>query len=491
MQATLDASALKPFTRALTCIARYGDELTLNAMADCLDLSTTNSSKSAYTRFKLDRAFFQKYSLEEGEDDNVTGQLLVKSLLSILKGRAVDKTVEKVELNIAEGNGEEDDGVESKLIVILHCKHGVIKTHRLLLSSVTTILSPGLPDAETESLITAGPRAIKDMVDHFPTARGSKSDSQLVWTFGKDEIEVKTLASSVDSKGKSDIGTTLAISTEEFDVYNLYAAPTVIAFHLGEFSATIAFTDSMAVTMDIHFTEPAAPLSIDVEGDGFTALFVISTSQVGTTQPEQVVLRAVRKRSREPEPDGSNEPRMRKSAKAVQQTPVPARQPSRSVSRSMPPETPTRRNNMDDMDDMVPPGSFPLYSQDRASMPPPLSLPPPPARFQPREPTPPRRQLPPSSPPPLDQEPLFFPSTSQQPRLSSQPSLADLGLEDLTAEDVDMFNNGEDNMDDELVADSRASPQSIMLMEEDETVEATQNIRSEDSVKPFQPLFDD
>lgn len=52
-----------------------------------------------------------------------------QSLLSILKHRTVDKTVERCELSVVEGiePGEEDenrDTLESKLIVRLFCKHG-------------------------------------------------------------------------------------------------------------------------------------------------------------------------------------------------------------------------------------------------------------------------------------------------------------------------------------------------------------------------------
>ena len=51
-------------------------------------------------------------------------------MLSILKHRTVEKTVDRCELSIVEGGAEpqgeneEQDGLESKLIVRLHCKHG-------------------------------------------------------------------------------------------------------------------------------------------------------------------------------------------------------------------------------------------------------------------------------------------------------------------------------------------------------------------------------
>ncbi|EGO00084.1 hypothetical protein SERLA73DRAFT_180503, partial [Serpula lacrymans var. lacrymans S7.3] len=100
---------------------------------------------------------------------------MTKALLSILKHRTIDKAVERCELSIVEGaapdeeqGGIEDDHdtLESKLIVRLHCKHGVVKTHRLLLQTPTSLLSPGSPDPATESRLTIGPRAIRDITEH-------------------------------------------------------------------------------------------------------------------------------------------------------------------------------------------------------------------------------------------------------------------------------------------------------------------------------------
>lgn len=78
---------------------------------------------------------------------------------------------------------------------------GVIKTHRLLLLTPTSLMAPGAPDAFNESNLTIGPKAVKDMIEHFPLARGAKSDPQLIWSFGESEVELRSLESSLDSKG--------------------------------------------------------------------------------------------------------------------------------------------------------------------------------------------------------------------------------------------------------------------------------------------------
>ena len=76
------------FVKALNCLSKYGDELSIYATSDILSFSATNSSKSAYCRFKYDRAFFSRYRLGISQPKNlgddvhelpsVTGQIMTK-----------------------------------------------------------------------------------------------------------------------------------------------------------------------------------------------------------------------------------------------------------------------------------------------------------------------------------------------------------------------------------------------------------------------------
>ncbi|KAJ7084342.1 Rad9-domain-containing protein [Mycena belliarum] len=464
MQATLDASALKPFTRALACLARYGEDLSIYATPETLSLSTTNSSKSAYCRFKYVRQFFSKYSVgspdswaNDDEEVAVTGQLLTKSLLSILRHKTVEKSVERCELSIVEGtppaaerSGEDQDGLESKLIIRLHCKHGVVKTHRLLLLTLTSFLAPGVPDAENESHLTVGPRAVRDMIEHFPVPKGTRADPQLIWNFGESEVEVKSLESSLDTKGRNQLSTELTISADEFDVYDIYSTPTTIAFHLREFNATIAFAESMSLALELRFTDPAAPLFIDVEGDNADTLFVISTSQVpGAPVPSQVPPNP-KKREREETP--RDLARIKKPMKVVQQTNAssPAQADRRSRSEST--------------------------SRTFASMPPP---PVPSARSHHEEI--PNAQSTPGPSRPREREPLFLPMSSQLSAADEQ-TIRDtgLGIEDMDADELEMMLEGEG---EEVLS------QRTMDVDADIEFEATQS--SDDHSKGFQPLFED
>ena len=101
--------------------------------------------------------------------------------------------------------------------------------------------------------------------------------------------------------------------------------------------ATLAFADSMSLSIDLRFTDPAAPLFIDVEGDNVETLFVISTSQVhgaaSSTQRTNTQTTNTKKRERE---QSSNEtPRTKKPMKVVQPVdPDTYSNRSHSVSRS-------------------------------------------------------------------------------------------------------------------------------------------------------------
>lgn len=81
---------------------------------------------------------------------------------------------------------------------------GVVKTHRLLLSS-TDIQGPQLTPLTTQSHVTIGPRALKDILDHFPHTKGTKSDPELVWLFGIDDIKIKSMELTGDARGMSSL----------------------------------------------------------------------------------------------------------------------------------------------------------------------------------------------------------------------------------------------------------------------------------------------
>jgi len=75
------------FTKGVTCLSRYGDEMYIFASPEYLILSATNTAETSYCRFQYSRMFFNRYNLgQKGtnrpsgsqEPDGVSGQVLTK-----------------------------------------------------------------------------------------------------------------------------------------------------------------------------------------------------------------------------------------------------------------------------------------------------------------------------------------------------------------------------------------------------------------------------
>jgi len=78
---------LLAFTKGVTCLSRYGDEMYIFAAAEYLILSTTNMAETSYCRFQYSRMFFTRYNVGQGgsnrpsgsqEPVGVSGQVLTK-----------------------------------------------------------------------------------------------------------------------------------------------------------------------------------------------------------------------------------------------------------------------------------------------------------------------------------------------------------------------------------------------------------------------------
>lgn len=116
---------------------------------------------------------------------------------------------------------------------------GVTKTHKLLLQTPTSLLTPSMPSADIpESHLVISAHALKDLLEPFA---GSGGDPQLIWTFGEEEILIRSWDGGV-GKGNGDgviiqLATELRISAQEFEGYEICEEVREIAFHLREFNA--------------------------------------------------------------------------------------------------------------------------------------------------------------------------------------------------------------------------------------------------------------
>lgn len=57
-------------------------------------------------------------------------------------------------------------------------------------------MTPGIPESARESRLTVNAKSVKDVIEHFPAAKG-KSDPQLVWSFGAEDVCVRSFESAL------------------------------------------------------------------------------------------------------------------------------------------------------------------------------------------------------------------------------------------------------------------------------------------------------
>ena len=78
----------------------------------------------------------------------------------------------------------------------------MVKTHKLPLHTIETAHQFTDDPGEDESYITIGPKMLKDIIEHFPSVRGNKGDPQLVWGFANSEVIIRSMETSLDTRGE-------------------------------------------------------------------------------------------------------------------------------------------------------------------------------------------------------------------------------------------------------------------------------------------------
>ncbi|RUO96665.1 Rad9-domain-containing protein, partial [Jimgerdemannia flammicorona] len=211
MNAVIPGQSLKTFSRALACLSKIGDDLTIEATKKKLVLSTLNSSRSAFATYSFFSKFFGEYRVETRQNANAGGvangadktlicQVLLKTLTTIFRSKSnLDRNVERCELRLEDpandggrGGGSivvGDGSGECRLIIRMVCKYGacwfgyvqiqsemvlrndrplplgILKTHKLTyspadrLSAVYTKVCP--------HRLVVDPRLVADWTAHF------------------------------------------------------------------------------------------------------------------------------------------------------------------------------------------------------------------------------------------------------------------------------------------------------------------------------------
>ncbi|KDE02996.1 hypothetical protein MVLG_06496 [Microbotryum lychnidis-dioicae p1A1 Lamole] len=311
-------SALRHFTRAIACLTKWGEEIHVVAAPRQLKLSSINASRTAFAAVTFPAHFFPSYHVRAPVGEAIVSFSVVgKALLSPLRPRSAN-TIETCSISVTGQDltqhrrhngsyGDDDDDATSasgsataaapqcRIVIRLHCHHGVTKTHRMTYSSGSTALYPQAKrDACTITWI-ASSRILKEWTDHFHLRSGSQGggSDEISFDLHENSCRLRSFGLDTSSDNPADslssrpLSTELVISVSDFDLYEVLR-PSVITFGLKEFKSIIALADAVPATVDVACSRGGEPVLILVEAENFRADFVIATTDFGGDDQDDV-----------------------------------------------------------------------------------------------------------------------------------------------------------------------------------------------------------
>nr|XP_037854883.1 cell cycle checkpoint control protein RAD9A isoform X1 [Chlorocebus sabaeus] len=259
-----------------------------------LSLRTVNSSRSAYACFLFAPLFFQQYQAATPGQDLLRCKILMKSFLSVFRSLAMlEKTVEKCCISL--------NGRSSRLVVQLHCKFGVRKTHNLSFQDCESLQAVFDP-ASCPHMLRAPARVLGEAVLPFPPALAEvtlgigRGHRVILRSYHEEEADSTAKAMVTEMcLGEEDFqqlqaqeGVAITFCLKEFRVRfpprTCRSCPACPAQpnpgpHLLPLSSQglLSFAESANLNLSIHFDAPGRPAIFTIKDSLLDGHFVLAT----------------------------------------------------------------------------------------------------------------------------------------------------------------------------------------------------------------------
>lgn len=281
MEFSLSGNALKTFARSITCLARIGNELAIQASPSQLACHTLNSSRSAYQSITFKPGFFDVYTISGTQ---VQCSLLLKAICSVLRTplTSIDH------LSVVLPNPD-----ASKVQWTLDCYNGMRKAYWITCNVEPDIQQLSLDRRKLPSSFVVRPRDLSRLLGNFqstlqeitiiatePTSLPSGAASEI----GGKAVELRSYLDPT-KENDSSLHTQLWIDpTEEFVQYTHTGDPVDITFGVKELKAFLSFCEGCEVDIHLYFEKAGEPILMapkfgldDGSTSNFDATLVLAT----------------------------------------------------------------------------------------------------------------------------------------------------------------------------------------------------------------------
>ncbi|XP_022150828.1 cell cycle checkpoint control protein RAD9A isoform X2 [Momordica charantia] len=284
MEFSLSGNALKTFARSVTCLARIGNELVIQASPSQLAFYTLNASRSAYQAITFEPGFFDAYVVSGNQ---VQCSVLLKAVCSVLRTPIASIDHLRVQL---------PDPDSLKVQWSLKCFNGMNKTYCISCNVEPDIQHLSLDRRQFPSDLVVRPRDLNRLLSNFqsslqeitiiatePTSLPSEAASEI-------EGKAVELRSYIDPTKDNDalLHTQLWIDPmEEFVHYSHSGDPVDITFGVKELKAFLSFCECCEVDIHLYFEKAGEPILMapkfgldDGSGSNFDVTLVLATMLV-------------------------------------------------------------------------------------------------------------------------------------------------------------------------------------------------------------------
>ncbi|XVE89647.1 hypothetical protein DITRI_Ditri20bG0012600 [Diplodiscus trichospermus] len=296
MELSLSGNALKTFGRSITCLARVGNELVIQASPSQLALHTLNSSRSAYQSITFKPNFFDVYRISGTQ---VQCSVLLKAVCSVL--RTPIASIDHLTVKLADLDA-------SKVQWALECFNGMKKAYWITCNVEPDIQHLSLDRRRLPSNLVVRPRDLNRLLANFqsslqeitiittePTSLPSADASEI----GGKAVELRSYIDPT-KENDSSLHTQLWIDPmEEFVQYTHTGDPADVTFSVKELKAFLTFCEGCEVDIHLFFDKVGEPILLapkfgleDGAGSNFDATLVLATmliSQLHEGNPSEPV----------------------------------------------------------------------------------------------------------------------------------------------------------------------------------------------------------
>lgn len=265
MKCVIAGGNVKVLGRAVHSLSRIGDELYLEPTESGLSLRAVNSSRSAFASFLFAPLFFQLYEPGSTGPDTELFRCKVhmKSFLGIFRSLpSLEKTVGKCLILLKPR--------ASRLVLQLHCKYGVTKTHNLAFQECER-LQAVFDTQRCASRLCAPARVLAEAVVHFPPTLAEVT----LGTGPGGKISLRNYVEDEAEPSKTMV-TELWLAEDEFQLVAVTPG-SHITFCLKEFRGLLSFAEASNLPLTIHFDEPGRPVIFTLDDTVLEVHLVLAT----------------------------------------------------------------------------------------------------------------------------------------------------------------------------------------------------------------------